>query len=358
MPVWPYYQLGARRRAAGRGSDGCRGLTGAGTSERAARTTGPAREGWRSPAGTARSAGEAGLPRPVPWRAPRATRTAGSEGAVVIAVALVVVPEDYGAGKEYDRQDEYDPGDNHHPRCGRVEPGGLGPRRRRERRSCGDGSRRGRGFGCFAHALRILPRPITAITRSGNKLAVNPDAAVRCRFPKRSPALSGAPGYWLWVIGPPGSSSHPVSTFLRRGCVGRQDRRRDLTGSRGAGGHGRRSTRRDCPGSTTWTTRTTVARMPHHRVLHVVTVVEAAVTRMLPEDIAGEEDDRDDEHDPGDDRDPGRELEDPGGPVYHLGWRRRRRCCGSSPHCWGFRCFTHETHDAWVNNSCGYALLK
>jgi hypothetical protein len=151
----PDYQLGARRRTAGRGSDGRRGLTGAGTGERAARTTGPAGGGWRSPAGTPRSAGEAGLPRPVPGRAPRATRTAGSEDAVVIAVALVVVPEDYGAGKEYDRQDEHDPGDNHHPRCGRVEPGWLGPRRRRERRSCGDGSRRGRGFGCFAHALNI-----------------------------------------------------------------------------------------------------------------------------------------------------------------------------------------------------------
>jgi hypothetical protein len=188
----PDYQLGARRRTAGRGSDGRRGLTGSGTSERAARTTGPAGEGWRSPSGTARSAG---LPRPVPRRAPRTTRTAGSEDAVVIAVALVVVPQDYGAGKEYDRQDEHDPGDNHHPRCGRVEPGWLGPRRRRGRRSCGDGSRRGRGFGCFAHALRILPRPITAITRSGNKLAVNPDAAVRCRFPKRSPALSRTPGY-------------------------------------------------------------------------------------------------------------------------------------------------------------------
>jgi len=47
----------------------------------------------------------------------------------------------------------------------------------------------------------------------------------------------------------------------------------------------------------------------------MVTVVEAAVTRMSSEAVAGEEDDRDDEHDSGDDGDPGRELKDPGGPV-------------------------------------------
>jgi hypothetical protein len=98
-------------------------------------------------------------------------------------------------------------------------------------------------------------------------------------------------------------------------------------------------------------------RVAHHRVVHVAVVM--AVARMLAEGVATEEDDRDDEDDPGDDRDPGRELEDPRGPVDHLdrsvGWRR---CCGSSPHCGGFRCFTHETHDAGVNNSCGYAQLK
>ena len=98
-------------------------------------------------------------------------------------------------------------------------------------------------------------------------------------------------------------------------------------------------------------------RVPHHRV--VLVTVMMAVTRMLAEGVAAEEDDRDDEDDPGDDRDPGRELEDPRGPVYHLdrsvGWRRSG---GSCPHSWGFRCFTHETHDAGVNNSCGYALHK
>ena len=171
----------------------------------------------------------------------------------------------------------------------------------------------------------------------------------------------------MCVDGSSGSSYHPGSTFstgwrLRRGRVRRRDRRRDLTGSRGARRRGRRCTRRDCPGCTRRTTGTTWAtesvRVPHHRVV-LVAVVEAAVTRMLPEGVAGEEDDRDDEYDPGDDRDPGRELKDPGGPVYHLGWRRRRRrCCGSSPHSWGFRCFTHETHDAWVNNGYRCALLK
>ena len=97
--------------------------------------------------------------------------------------------------------------------------------------------------------------------------------------------------------------------------------------------------------------------MHHHRV---VLVVEAAVVTGMPsEDEAGEEDDRDDEHDPGDDRDPGRELEDPGGPVWRWFCRRRRRCsCGVSPHGWGVRCFTHETNDAWVNNSYRYALVK
>jgi hypothetical protein len=181
-----------------------------------------------------------------------------------------------------------------------------------------------------------------------------------------SPALRERRATSCGSLGPPGSSYHPVSTFstdgpLRRCRVRRQDRRRDLTGSRRARSRGRRCTRRDCPGCTpgtaTGTTGTTEAvRVPHHRVVLVAVV---AVTRMLPEGIAGEEDDRDDEHDPGDDRDPGRELKDPGGPVYHLGCRRRRgQCCGTSPHSWGFRCFTHETHDAAVNNSCGCALLK
>ncbi len=150
--------LGPRRRTARSRSGARRQLAGATRTGRprewAARTTGAAGEGWRS---HARSAGEARLPWSVPWRrrSPRATRTAGPEHAVMIAMALVV-PEDYGAGKEYDRQDEDDPGDNHHPRRGCVEPGWLGPRwRRRRRRSRGDGSRLGRGFGRFAHVLNI-----------------------------------------------------------------------------------------------------------------------------------------------------------------------------------------------------------
>src|SRR5580693_4870482 len=96
--VTPGYRLGPRRRAAG-----------------------SRRGGRRQLAGTTRTTG---LPRSVPHRrAPRASRIAGSEHAVVRVMTAVVVPENYGAGKEYDRQDENDPGDNHNPRCGRVEPG-------------------------------------------------------------------------------------------------------------------------------------------------------------------------------------------------------------------------------------------
>jgi len=141
-------RLGAWRRIAGSRSDARRQLAGAtGTSR--------AREWAARPVRPAGARGEAGLPRTVARRrrAPRATRTAGFKHAVVMAMA--VVPEDDGAGKEYDRQDENDPGDNHHPRRGRIEPRWLGPWRRRGRRSCGDGSRLGRGFGCFAHALNI-----------------------------------------------------------------------------------------------------------------------------------------------------------------------------------------------------------
>jgi hypothetical protein len=145
--VTPGYRLGPRRRTTGSRRGGRRQLAGT------TRTTGSA-ERRRSHAGATRSARDTGLPRSVPHRrAPRASRIAGSEHAVVRVMTAVVVPENYGAGKEYDRQDENDPGDNHNPRCGCVEPGRLGLRRWRRWRSCGDGSRL--GFGCFAHALNI-----------------------------------------------------------------------------------------------------------------------------------------------------------------------------------------------------------
>lgn len=183
---------------------------------------------------------------------------------------------------------------------------------------------------------------------------------------RNSPAADDSAGLFVvghWAAGVLLSPREHVDYWqsLRRGRVRRQDRGRDLTWSRGARRRAHRCTRLDCPGrrgtpSTRTTGTTESVRVAHHRVV-LVTVV--AVTRMLPEGIAGEEDDRDDEHDPGDDRDPGRELKDPRGPVYHLGWqRRRRRSCGCSPHSGGFRCFTHETHDAGVNNSWGYAQLK
>ncbi len=141
-------RLGAWRRIAGSRSDARRQLAGAtGTSR--------AREWAARPVRPAGARGEAGLPRTVARRrrAPRATRAAGFEHAVVMAMA--VVPEDHGAGKEYDRQDENDPGDDHDPRRDRIEPRRLGPRRWRRRRSRGDGSRLGRGFGRFSHALNI-----------------------------------------------------------------------------------------------------------------------------------------------------------------------------------------------------------
>jgi hypothetical protein len=146
--VTPGYRLGPRRRTAGSRRGGRRQLAGTTRTTRSA-------ERRRSHAGASRSAREAGLPRSVPHRrAPRASRIARSEHAVVRVMTAVVMPENHGAGKEYYRQDEKDPGDNHNPRCGRVEPRRLGLRRwRRWWRRCGDGSRL--GFGCFAHALNI-----------------------------------------------------------------------------------------------------------------------------------------------------------------------------------------------------------
>jgi hypothetical protein len=95
--------------------------------------------------------------------------------------------------------------------------------------------------------------------------------------------------------------------------------------------------------------------MMHHRVVFVPVVVTAAV---VAEGHAGEEDDRDDEHGPGDDRDPGGGFEHLGG-LVDRGFARWRWCYrGCSPRGWGFRKFTHETNDACVNTSGGYALLK
>lgn len=114
---------------------------------------------------------------------------------------------------------------------------------------------------------------------------------------------------------------------LRSGCRGRTDGRRHLAGPARAwaGTH--------CRGPTVRT-----ARSQHHRrVLVVLPVVEAAVTSMLAEDIAGEEDDRHDEHGSGGNGYPRRGFE-------HLGGLVRRWC-------WGFRCFTHVSHDALANSN-------
>ena len=124
----------------------------------------------------------------------------------------------------------------------------------------------------------------------------------------------------------------------------------------------RRSTLRGCRRSapTRATGATRAVRMHHHPVV-VVMMVEATVTGVPAESEASEENDRDDEDDPRDDGNPRREQEDLGGLVDVWRWvsgRRYRCCCGRGPHGWGFRCFTHETHDARVNSSCSYALRK
>jgi hypothetical protein len=98
----------------------------------------------------------------------------------------------------------------------------------------------------------------------------------------------------------------------------------------------------------------------HHRSVVLVMTVVVAPTRVLTKGVAAEEDRGDDEHDPGDDRDPGRDLKDPRGPVNRVfdSGGGSGCSCGRGPNSCGFRCFTHETHDACVNNSQGYALLK
>ena len=93
----------------------------------------------------------------------------------------------------------------------------------------------------------------------------------------------------------------------------------------------------------------------HHRVVLVAVVV---VTAVVAQRHSREEDDRDDEHDASDDGDPCRREKDPWGPVWRRLCGRRRRSCGRGPHSWGVRCFTHETHDAGVNNGYRYALVK
>jgi hypothetical protein len=89
-----------------------------------------------------------------------------------------------------------------------------------------------------------------------------------------------------------------------------------------------------------------------------VVLVVVVMTAVVPQRHSGEEYDGDDEDDPRDDGNPCRGKEDPRGPVWRCLYSSRRRCsCGGSPHSGGFRCFTHETNDEGVNNSCGYALL-
>jgi len=97
---------------------------------------------------------------------PSAVRTPGSawleHHAVVMAVIAVSAnAHDHGAGEEDGGEDENDPGDDHYPCCGHVDPGGLDwlVRRRRWRRSYGGGLWGRWGFRCVAHALNTAPVP-------------------------------------------------------------------------------------------------------------------------------------------------------------------------------------------------------
>src|SRR5262249_1093857 len=73
---------------------------------------------------------------------------------VVMTAVVMAITEDHGAGEEDDRQDEDDPGNDHHPRRGRVDLRRLDHlrwwgRRDRRRLCC--------AFRCFTHALNTAP---------------------------------------------------------------------------------------------------------------------------------------------------------------------------------------------------------
>jgi hypothetical protein len=156
-------RLGVRRRGGSR-RGGRRQLAGATRSRRASRSA------VRRRRHHARSAGVARLPRAITRRrTPRRRRPIRFEHAMV-EVVTVVMPKDHGAGKEYDRQDENDPGDDHDPRRGHIKAGRLD--RSWGHGSLRDGSRPGRRFGRFSHALTIA-QLVPAVTGFGEKLAVN-----------------------------------------------------------------------------------------------------------------------------------------------------------------------------------------
>jgi len=144
-----------------------------------------------------------------------------------------------------------------------------------------------------------------------------------------------APGYWRFVL-------------RGRRSGGRGDGRRRLAGSwshadRPAGPTGR-TARGDGPWSTV-----RVTRVDHGLVMPVM-VVEVMRPGVPAEYEAAKEHDRGDEHDPGDDGDPGCGLVEP--------VRLLRFCCrGGSPPGGGFRCFSHVSNNAWVNNSRRYVLV-
>jgi hypothetical protein len=61
----------------------------------------------------------------------------------VVVTAVMVEPDDHGAGEKDGGEDENDPGNDHYPRCGHIEPGGLDSLVHWwcRLRSCRDGSR-------------------------------------------------------------------------------------------------------------------------------------------------------------------------------------------------------------------------
>ncbi|AEF37988.1 hypothetical protein JDM601_3988 [Mycolicibacter sinensis] len=244
-------------------------------------------------------------PRPARFVAGAGGPEAGAHRRAVVHHAmpvLVSVPTtvaEVAAGAEDHRGDEYGPGDDHHPRCGLIQPVRFGRRccrwRRWRRLRCR----------CFGHiAQSCLTTTPAAALREGRRLVV------RAR---------GLPA--------------------RRGRRGAGDRRRNLAGSRAF-----RSRRRPHPaGAVVGTLAGTVVEalvkplveplVEHRAVMRaVVAVVPARAALAGPH--SGEEDRRDDEDDAGDDGHPGGEPIDP--VRLRLGGAGR---CGRRSR--GFGCFAH-----------------
>ena len=171
--------LGARRRRRGR-----RARSGAHR-----RLSGPT----RATRAESRPTGRAELPSRATGSAKPPRAAARSPGALVVehhpVVMVVAGPHDDGTGKEHDRENEDDAGDDDDPRGGRVERGRLDPRRRRG----GDRMLRGCRFRYFTHPF-IVPGRQSSQRHSDNKLAENwcrAFVAYRMRRARRSRRAPG-----------------------------------------------------------------------------------------------------------------------------------------------------------------------